>query len=64
MVELTKIQQESMNEPGTTESSIDVITGTIHIGVFVATQPRQRELNARYGPGLVTLSGALQPIDL
>jgi hypothetical protein len=33
MVELTKIQQESMNEPGTTESSIDVITGTIHIGV-------------------------------
>ena len=40
-----------------------IITGTVQIGVFLATQARQRELDSQYGPGLVILVGALEPID-
>lgn len=61
---LSRIQNELTSDPGVTESFVDVISGTVHVGVFAATQSRQRELDAKYGPGLITLSGKLEPIDL
>jgi hypothetical protein len=63
IAELTRIQQDLGHEPGSLVSSIDVVTGTVRVEVFAPTQSRQRELDARYGPGLVVLTGALEPID-
>jgi hypothetical protein len=63
LAELTGIQSALSREPGINYGSIDIITGTVHIGVFVATQARQRELDAQYSAGLVILSGVLEPID-
>lgn len=63
LAELAKIQQELASEPLMTNASTDIVTGTVEIGVFLATQARQRELDAKYGPGLVNLAGALEPID-
>jgi hypothetical protein len=63
LAELTNIQSALIGEPGMSYASVDVVTGTVEIGVFLATQTRQRELDARYGPGLVRLVGALEPID-
>jgi hypothetical protein len=61
--DLLRIQQELANEPGLSSSSPDVITGTVEIGVFAAYASRQRELDAKYGQGVVILRGALHPID-
>lgn len=61
--ELQRIQDEVSNEPGMSWTSTDVVTGTVEIGVFVAREGRQRELDTKYGVGLVTLYGTLQPID-
>jgi hypothetical protein len=63
LAELDKVRRQFAGEPGMTYAAIDVVTGTVEIGVFVATQARQRELDAKYGPGLVNLVGALEPID-
>ena len=63
LAELTSIQSVLSDGSGTSYSSIDIISGTVHIGVFLATQARQRELDSQYGPGLVILVGALEPID-
>jgi hypothetical protein len=63
LAELTTIQSALTRESGMNYSSVDVVTGTVEIGVFMATQARQRELDAQYGPGLVHLAGALEPID-
>lgn len=35
----------------------------VEIGVWVAHESRQRELDAKYGPGVVILTGLLTPID-
>ena len=61
--DLLRIQQELSGEPGMSYSSPDVLTGTVEIGVFAAYASRQRELDAKYGPSLVVLRGALHPID-
>jgi hypothetical protein len=61
--ELRKIQDELSTEPGMSFASTDMISETVEIGVFVATASRQRELDAKYGPGLVNLVGTLEPID-
>lgn len=63
LAELTQIRQERAAEPGSIGASIDEVTGTVEITVYVATQTRQRELDAKYGRGLVNLVGALEPID-
>ncbi|PPK92896.1 hypothetical protein CLV92_11269 [Kineococcus xinjiangensis] len=42
--------------------SVDVLTGTVEVGVPVARVSEQRELDERYGPGVVRLRGALQPV--
>jgi hypothetical protein len=61
--ELRRIQDELSAEPGMTFASTEIISGTVDIGVFVAREGRQRELDAKYGPGLVNLIGTLEPID-
>lgn len=61
--ELRRIQDEVTDEAGMSWTSTDVVTGTVEIGVFVAREGRQRELDSKYGVGLVTLYGTLQPID-
>jgi hypothetical protein len=61
MAELTAIQNQ-FSDPGTS-SMIDEATGTIDVKVYVATLARQRELDQRYGPGLVHLHGIFEPID-
>jgi hypothetical protein len=63
LAELTGIQSALSGGPGMNYGSVDIVTGTVEIGVFLATQARQRELDSRYGPGLVILVGALEPID-
>ncbi|PZF91720.1 hypothetical protein C1I99_22935 [Micromonospora deserti] len=63
LAELAEIQQELANEPLMTHTSTDIVTGTVEAGVIMATQARQRELDAMYGPGVVNLVGALEPID-
>ena len=61
--ELTAIQNRITEGPGLVYTSIDVVAGTVEMEVFVATQTRQRELDSRYGPGVVELIGAFEPID-
>jgi hypothetical protein len=61
--ELRKIQDELSTEPGMSFASTEIVTGTVEIGLFVATEARQRELDAKYGAGLVNLIGTLTPID-
>jgi hypothetical protein len=63
LAELTTIQEALTGGSGVNYSSIDIVSGTVEVGVFVATQARQRQLDTEYGPGLVTLVGALEPID-
>jgi hypothetical protein len=62
IAELTRIQYEEASKPGMT-SSVDPVTGTLGIEVFVGTQAHQRDLDARYGPGVIVLTGLLTPID-
>lgn len=60
MAELTRIQNEIDD---IVSSTVDPVAGVVEVEVFVATQARQREFDARYGPGVVRLSGVLTPID-
>ena len=39
----------------------DVRSNRVEVGVVVATEDVQRDVDERFGPGLVTLRGALQP---
>ena len=39
----------------------DVLTNRVQVGVLVVTESLQREVHQRFGPGVVTLRGALQP---
>jgi hypothetical protein len=61
--ELRRIQDELTKEPGAVSSGADATTGTVNLGVLVALESRQRDLDARYGAGVVVLQGLLQPID-
>lgn len=61
--ELRTVQEELTREPGVTSSSTDVTSGSVILGVFVALEGRQRELDAKYGVGTVRLEGAMKPLD-
>jgi hypothetical protein len=61
--ELEEIQSQLTPGPGVLYSTIDDVTSTIEMEMWVATQQRQHELDVKYGPGLVHLAGALEPID-
>lgn len=60
--ELVEVQNQ-LSGDGVLNSSTNAVTGTIDAEVLVATQERQRGLDAKYGSGLVHLIGALDPID-
>lgn len=61
--ELRRIQDELTKEPGVVSSSSDVTSSSVILGVFVAREGRQRELDTKYGVGTVRLEGALKPLD-
>lgn len=61
--DLRRIQDELTKELGTVSSSTDPTTETVTIGTYVARESTQRDLDARYGPGVVVLQGLLQPLD-
>jgi hypothetical protein len=60
--ELHRIQAELRSLPGILSSGIDVVANQVTAEVYVATQARQRELDARYGPGTVKLTGFLEEL--
>lgn len=62
-VELRAVQQRLGREPGVHASGVDTLANRVDVGVYVATEERQRELDARFGPGMVRLHGLLQPVD-
>lgn len=61
--ELRQIQDELSTEPGVISSGSDPTNSVVTLGVLVATQGRQQELNNRYGDGVVILQGQLKPLD-
>lgn len=61
--ELTKIQDQLIKEMAVMSTSADSVDGRVHVEVYVATASTQRDLDTRYGTGLVVLQGLLQPID-
>jgi hypothetical protein len=61
--ELLKIQSELSGEEGMSWSTPDSRNGTVNVGVYAAHEKRQKELDAKYGPGVVLLHGVLKPID-
>jgi hypothetical protein len=61
--ELDQVQNQLTPGPGVLYTEIDVVTGTVEVGMLAATQQHQRELDVKYGPGLVHLIGVLEPID-
>jgi hypothetical protein len=63
LAELKKVEKQVNPRPGVIYSEIDPVTGTVEVEMWVATQQRQRELDDKYGSGLVHLAGALEPID-
>ncbi len=62
--ELNRVQDALNKLPGFSGSGQDVVAGVVDARVFVATERQQRELDGRFGAGVVRLSGLLQPIDL
>lgn len=61
--QLHQAQEEVAGEPGVLFTSTDVVSGTVEVGVPVATEERQQELDDRYGSGAVRLVGRLEPLD-
>lgn len=59
--ELRAIQEELSDVPGFLGSG--VTEGAVQVSVLVARVATQRELDDRYGAGVVRLVGALRPID-
>jgi hypothetical protein len=59
--ELRAIQEEMSDLPGFLGSG--VTEGAVQVSVLVAHVATQRELDDRYGAGVVRLVGALRPID-
>ncbi len=61
--ELRRIQDELVDEPGHLFSGVDIFSGTVELGVAVATEERQQELDEQHGTGVVRLVGQLDPLD-
>jgi hypothetical protein len=59
--ELTRAQLELNSLPGMLSTGIDVVGNRVTVEVYVATDARRRELDARYGVGTVVLTGFLEP---
>lgn len=61
--ELSSVQAALTDLPGLLSTSTDVRTGQVVVGLLVATEERQRELDDRFGEGTVRLHGWLEAID-
>src|SRR5262249_28121095 len=62
--QLTRAQNQLYPGPGgIIFCDPDDVTSTVQMEVWLATRAHQRQLDAKYGPGLVHLIGALEPID-
>ncbi|GAA1896313.1 hypothetical protein [Asanoa iriomotensis] len=59
LAELRRIQAAL---PDVLNSGIDVVANQVTADVYVATDARRQELDARYGPGTVRLTGFLEPM--
>jgi hypothetical protein len=59
--DLHRVRAELSTLPGLLYAGVDTLTNQVVAGVYVATDARQRELDARYGPGVVKLTGLLEP---
>ncbi|MEV0720135.1 hypothetical protein [Asanoa sp. NPDC050611] len=60
--ELQRVQAELATLPGILTSGVDVVANQVSAEVYVATDDRRRELDARFGPGTVRLTGFLEPL--
>ena len=61
--DLRALQGRLHEELDALSSGVDEVRGVLEIGVVVADPQVQESLDDRYGPGVVKLSGALQPVD-
>jgi hypothetical protein len=61
--QLLAIKDELLEMPGMLSIGSDVRTGQVRVGVLVATEELQRELDDRFGAGAVRLHGVLAPLD-
>ncbi|WP_204052424.1 hypothetical protein [Microbispora siamensis] len=61
--ELRALQDRAMKEiKGAQSASVDERAGHVEIGVWAATPELQREIDEKYGKGLVVLAGVLTPV--
>lgn len=60
--ELRRVQTALENAPGMLSSGADSIGGWVDLTVVRATRQYQQQLDSTYGPGLVRLIGALEPL--
>ncbi|WP_084961519.1 hypothetical protein [Thermoactinospora rubra] len=61
--ELRAIQERAQQEiPGVTDSSADVVSGKVDVGVWVATGELQRQVDEKFGTGVVRLHAFLTPV--
>lgn len=61
--EARTIEQELRADPGTLDATVDPVTESVAITVYVATEELQRELDDRYGDGVVELAALFEPLD-
>jgi hypothetical protein len=61
--ELRHVQDALNHTPGLLMSGPNGMTGQVDLTVVRATVQQQHEFDARFGPGVVHLTGRLQPID-
>lgn len=62
--ELQAIQNELHGEyPGVLMSGFDPVTGMVDVQVVFDDGGLQREVDERYGPGVVRITGRLRPVD-
>ena len=59
--DLHRVQDELSTLPGLLSAGVDTLTNQVVAEVYVATDARQQELDTRYGPGVVKLTGLLEP---
>ncbi|XVQ89412.1 hypothetical protein ACQP2K_18940 [Microbispora siamensis] len=61
--ELRALQERAMKEiKGAQSAAVDERAGRVEIGVWVVTPELQREIDEKYGKGLVVLGGVLKPV--
>ncbi|WP_433222306.1 hypothetical protein [Microtetraspora malaysiensis] len=62
--ELRALQERAMKETkGAQSASVDERADRVEIGVWVVTPELQREIDEKYGEGLVVLEGFLKPVS-